>query len=475
MPKERKPSVRQQGNPNPGFLLERRSRNAGGKAGTAATKAKLGGKKGDELVVDSDIRPLSIDAFIEILNRYCRRFLRDGKNFSLASLRILEYERVKATAGNELADQLDRLGANVVCSALRGEDRICFVDPAQYLVLMPGTIYDDAYRAMERAALTIGEKTLRHKSQIIRPSATFRVTSPSNPGGTSSDTDLLAATESLLGDVGYALSAHNQLIDRALRDCTSNGVACKVFTGSFESWFDRYKKVGERLTDTWSPEKGEVVMTVWEPSADTESGVNHEALLRRLRALQSIEHPAFCRVTDFYLSSDWKVSLITPKVEGVELTGRRTNKKTRKQNAESLKDATDLTILNWAVQICNALIAAQAMSPPLVLSSFSKVKVRLSPKDRIVLSDFEAEYLQTAFDELTSHDRKVKKANGFGAELAQFLLELIDLKDEKARSDKPLTEFRDLLATLAAHQGNGEKFSLYKLRSTLKAIQESSV
>lgn len=488
MPKERKPSVRQSGNPNPGFLLERRSRNSGGKTSATPTKTKQGYKKGEELLAESDIRPLGVDAFIEVLNRYCRRFLRDGKNFSLASLRILEYERVKSTAGNELADQLDRLGANIVCSALRGEDRICFVAPAQYLVLMPGTTYDDAHGAMQRAAQTIGEKSVRQKGHVVRPSVTFMVTSPLTAGGTSCDTDTLVATEILLGEVGFDLGTHNELIDRTLRDRTENGGACKVFTGSYDAWFERYKRVGEQLTDTWSPGTQNIILRLWEPSVDTDTGVNHETLLRRLRALQSIEHPAFNKVTDFFITSDWKVTLISPKTEGVELKGS-TDKKAHKKLANSLSDVTDSTILNWAIQICNALIAAQAMSPPLVLSSFSKIKVTLSQKDRIVLSDFESEYLQTSVDELAAGDRKApKKANGFMNELAQFLLELVELKDEsragssgkrkqntaKGKSDEPLKEFRDLLSTIAVHQENGEKFSLYKLRSTLKSIQDSS-
>lgn len=499
--------MRQQGNPNSGFLLERRSRTAGAKTGSAATKAKQG--RGDEPVGDNDIRPLGPDAFIEVLNRYCRRFLRDGKNFSLASLRILEYDRVKSTAGGELADKLDRLGAGIVCSALRGEDRICFVGPAQYLVLMPGTVYDDAHRAMERAALTIGEKSLRQKSHIVRPSASFVVTSPSNSSCTSGDTDTVAATETLLGDVGYAIGAHHELIDRLLEHRTDSGGTCRVFAGSYEAWFERYRRAGERLIDTWSPGDLEVELTVWEPSSDTESGVNHEALLRRLRALQAIEHPAFNRITDFYIAADWKVSFIAPKVGGVVLKAGAAGKINRKSVTEGLKDTSDLTILNWAIQICNALIAAQAVAPSLVLSAFSKIRVALTPEDRIVLSDFEAEYLQTSFDELASPDRKVKKTNGFVAEFGQFCLELLQLKDDActgsrakskpdkkaksdkhdgeqkqsdlksktnltARSDAPLYEFRELLSTLAEHHETGEKFSLYKLRSTLKAIQETS-
>lgn len=457
-------------------MLERRSRNTGEKTGTASSKTKQGYKKGEELLAESDIRPLGVDAFIEVLNRYCRRFLRDGKNFSLASLRILEYERVKSTAGNELADQLDRLGANIVCSALRGEDRICFVAPAQYLVLMPGTIYDDAYKAMERAAQTIGEKSVRQKGHVVRPSASFMVTSPLTAGGTSCDTDTLVATEILLGDVGFDLGTHNELIDRTLRDRTEAGGACKVFTGSYDAWFERYKRVGEQLTDTWSPGVQNVVLSIWEPAVDTESGINHETLLRRLRALQSNEHPSFNKITDFFISADWKVTLIRPRLEGVELKGGANDKRARKKLTDTLKGATDSTILNWSIQICNALIAAQSMSPPMVLSSFSKIKVTLSPKDRIVLSDFESEYLQTSVDELAASDRKAaKKANGFVNELAQFLLELVELKDAaKAKPDAPLKEFRDLLATLGAHQENGEKFSLYKLRSTLKSIQDSS-
>lgn len=485
MPRQRKPSIRRQGDPSAGFLLERRSAGAAGKAGTGSKTGKADRKDRDQ-VAESDIRPLGVDAFIEILNRYCRRFSRDGRNFSLASLRILEYESVKATAGFELADQLDHLGANIICSALRGEDRICLVGKAQYLVLMPGTIYDDAHKAMERASLSIGEKSLRQKNHVVRPSATFMVASCSDVGGNSGGvTGTLVATETLLREVGYALGSNNALIDRSLRESIVNSGDCSVFTGSYETWFDRYKAVGERLIDTWSADDREIVLSVWQPASDTVSGVNRESLLRRLRALQSIDHPAFNRVTDFFITPDWKISLISSKLDGVELRGGPVIKKTKTAVVDSLQSASDLTILNWIIQISNALIAAQAMSLPMVLSDFSKIKITLLQNERIVLSGFESEYLQSAFEELPKHDHTGKKPHGFISDLALFGLELVEAKDEarsgsrkratKPNFEAPLGEFRDLLASLSSQDGNCESSSLYKLRSTLRSIQEAGL
>ncbi len=399
-------------------------------------------------------RPLSSEAFHEILSRYCRRAQKDGREFCLASLSVLEYK----TASEQEKEQLDKAVVNVLLKFLRSEDRISFIEPAHYLILTPYTSFDDANTAMKRVAERISNSKIRVKTKFIYPSAFVKVISSASRT-TREGNETIVDCESIYNSLGYTIDGKGRL--RCLEDDDESHME-PLFRGNLDGWLQRYK------TD-----KHKVMHDLWNENAPVESrelkifesedivnatinGALFGNLLRRLRALQNVDHPNISRLYDFYARRDGSMILITAPTDGIDLKDESTTKP--KVDTE--------TLVSWLNQILNALVFMQAMSPPAVPSSFENIQVfvcdRGSPSERIIVANYEPEYLMGA--KLFSNDETPPPRN-----LMHGLFEFIVRLDASCRADSDDRRFTDFLRKL----DDNSLSSPYKLRTQLKYFAEN--
>jgi GGDEF domain-containing protein len=352
-----------------------------------ARKAEMDAPR--DLASSAPRRPLSAEAFQETLTRYCRRAQKDGREFCVASLSVLEYKK----ASNLEKEQLDKAVVNVLLKFLRAEDRICFIEPAHYLILTPYTSFEDANKAMKRVAEKISHSKIRVKADFIYPSAFVKVVS-SALRTSEEKGETVIDCESIYNSIGYTFDGKGRL--RFIED-TEDQHNEPLFGGNLEGWLERYKSdKDKRMHDRWSENalvelrELAVVDTSTAKNATNGSAISGH-LLRRLRVLQNIDHPGINKLLDFYAKKDGTLLIVTYPPDGVELTEMVCRK--------SFKTTTE-KLVSWLQQILNALIALQTLAPPVVPASFSNIKVfHLDDggnDGRIVLTNYESDYLLAA-------------------------------------------------------------------------------
>ena len=398
-------------------------------------------------------RPVSTEAFQELMSRYCRRAQKDGREFCVASLSVLEYK----TASEKEREQLDKAVVNVLLKYLRSEDRISFVEPAHYLILTPYTSLVDALTAIKRVAERIGSSKIRVKTKFIHPSADFKVISCAAWTSMES-TETMIDCDSIYNSLGYTIDARGKL--RSLEDSDETQLGT-LFRGNLEGWLQRYKTSKNQVThDTWKnnePVESRELKIIG--PADMANATISSALtgnlLRRLRSLQNIDHPNISHLSDFYAGRDGSMILISTPFAGIDL----------KEEMSNAPKVDTETFISWLNQILNALVAMQAMSPPAVPSSIDNIKILLCQngvaEQRIMIADYEPEYLLSA--KIVSHDETPPPRK-----LMQGLFEFILKLDASCRmdSDRHLTTFLKEL-------DDNSLSSPYKLRAQLKYFAEN--
>lgn len=424
------------------------------KANGGHRDAASGGRR--EAANGAPRRPLSAEAFQEVLNRYCRRAQKDGRDFCVASLSVLEYK----TASELEKEHLDKAVVNVLLKFLRSEDRISFIEPAHYLILTPYTSYEDASKAMKRVAERISRSKIRVKTKFIHPSAYFKVISSASR--TSHEKGEIAIDcEAIYNSIGYTFDAKGRL--RCIDDADEE-LAEPLFRGRFPEWKQRYRVGKDNVVhDVWSDdapvELRELrIFDCRTPGDGTISSTMAGNLLRRLRSMQNLDHPNIPRLVDFYVRKDGTLTLVSSSSVGIDLREKAT------QIGSKYKVNTD-TIVSWLTQILNALVALQAMSPPAVPSSFDDIKIVVSENDssegQITLSNYENEYLKNAL--LNGGDESPAAQN-----LMQGLIEFIVKLDANCREDSD-KRFATFLRKLDANSLS----TPYKLRTQLKYFAEN--
>jgi len=455
----------------PGALVERRA------------------KKGDPAPREPQAalrRPLSAEAFQEQLLRYCRRSQKDGREFCVASLTVLEYRR----ASDAQKEQLDKVVVSVLLKCLRAEDRICFIEPAHYLILTPYTSLDDSNKAMSRVAEKISNTRIRVKADFIQPSAFFKVVSSASR--TSYDKgETVIDCESIYNSIGYTLDSKGRL--RCLEEPDDRNDE-PLFRGNLESWMERYavEKTSKKKTaaktgaskngsdtspsgngnghmlDRWNNNAAVMfreISVLDQPDATISSAFSVN-LLRRLRVLQNLDHPGLNKLTDFYAKRDGRLLLVNYLPSGVELTAPDFDAKC------SLSiELSSSVLLTWLQQILNAFIAMQALVPPVVPSSFENIRVFHTESDckegcRLVLCNYEIEYLTASgtSTDIAESRVNVNGQHGLLAGLAEFIVQLS--ASSRKGKDKNLIAFLKELdaATLSTP---------YKMRTQVKNFAES--
>ena len=452
-------------------------------------------------------KPIGRDAIVEAIGRLCRRFQRDDKEFCLASLKIPEYAPIARTIGKDVADQLDKIGSHILIKSLRSHDLICFLEPGRYLVVMPLTSKKSAERAVERVAVRIGESKLRQKSNVIRPSTSSRVISvldlkdADSVEGTAEplpDTPAISV-ESLLAALGYKVDQKGQISFRDAETGSSPGKIEPPFCGTFADWKSRYGGISNsirgtreqfedsalfeirrsQIVDRWDAEKNKELRLITPFGLDVPMTTQAaEEVLRRLRTLQSLAHPGLARLTDFYISEDWRLYLVSDPVHGPSLSDKLT------EEASSSEEKGDSRIFRWLMQIVNALIAAQSIVPPLVPRSLKDLQLRLvtsSKKNperlRVVLSDFDLGYVVAPYSAgyLNGGTSRVAAER---RSISRILIDLNELflphlESRKKNSTSLELELLEIVGSLA--DPPSELNTLYKLRSRLRSIEHSNI
>lgn len=417
-------------------------------------------------------RPLSAEAFQETLTRYCRKTQKDGREFCVASLTVLEYKK----ASELEKEHLDKAVVNVLMKFLRSEDRICFIEPAHYLILTPYTALVDATTALNRVAERISHSRIRVKTKFIHPSASVKVVSSAQ--GAQERGEAVIGCESIYKSVGYVLDSKGKLhhIDQS-----DDGHNEPLFNGYYVGWAERYQFQNGKgkfvasssfddvagfpdssivlARDKWNNgalvEMRKISIVLNEEKNGPDSLARRSgSLLRRLRALQNMDSTGLNVISDFFAGRDGRLLLVHHPARGIELTELVSS-----NNKLPVKLTTDI-LISWTIQILTALVALPALAPPLVPGTMSKLKVYYEededePCGKITLSNFEDDYL-AAGDEV--------KTSNLLPELIEFILQLDDRGGKK--TDKSFISFLKRL------DGNALS-SPYKLRTQIKNFAEN--
>lgn len=414
-------------------------------------------------------------AFKQILIKYLRRQTRYGRMFCVAVLEILEYEQVKRTLGPQAALNLNRVGQEVITRCIRDADRMCGACPGKYLLLLPDTDAGNARIALERLAqLTAAARTHYHHKQL-RASCSYRIVE-SSPYGSD--------PEVLLSALGFEIDEDGNLNQRGAPELAGGAdlVRGEPFSGSFGVWLQRYREMeiggaspgaGKLMVargsarDLWRDSTPVCVRVVEPAQAGTTFGTDQvDTLSRRSRVLQAVDHPGVVGCVDYHLKDRRSFYLVQDAFEGKPL-------------AEYLSGSRidGLTVLDWALQICNSIVYLQGLMPPVVPPPPAKDSIVVSADKDVVLIGFELQYLfpaahgpgQISGDEMmaVAQGRPVAAYTsvlaGF-ADLAAWLLEHLDHPPDRLAS---------LFARLRQDELPPDLNTVYKLRAALRRIWEA--
>jgi len=111
--------------------------------------------------------------------------------------------------------------------------------------------------------------------------------------------------------------------------------------------------------------------------ADTPDG--QRQFLHEAKILANLSHPNLPRVTDFFLGQAGKQYLVMDYVEGQDL---------QEILEEQGKPFDEQQVLQWAVQLCEALNYLHSQKPPIIHRDIKPANIQLTPSGRIVLIDF---------------------------------------------------------------------------------------
>lgn len=450
--------------------LERRASDSSGRQSTATASA-----------------PVGVDAFKQLLVRHGQRYVRDGKPFCLASLEILEYEHVKRSKGDALADDLDQLGRLVLKHQLRAEDRVCAVQPGSFLVLLPDTSVENGRNVMERILHKLNSSHRKRSSAKNRASGVYQVASTGSSAAERIESEPARAAvrefhlEALVESVGYRVDLSGTIC-KAAYDADNADLGVK-FSGTQELWLERYSAgceyapeyktddfsvVSELAQDEWVPGKCVVLRAI--RFVDTGAKLDSdgvEELLKRLRVLQSIEHAGISRVQDFHVVTRGSE---TPRarndVKKASKGGVTVYVVESLPNAEPLSNNPQMSpsesveLLN---QLANLGIFLQSLVPPISPVDFSSTHIARGDDGSFVLTDYQVPYLIQA---LTASNLR-----GLGLQTERSLASLGKLVDELKRTsqehDKVLS---DLAERLLANPVSDSLNSMFKVRAETQRI-----
>ncbi len=323
---------------------------------------------------------MSRESFKHLLLKYCQREIRDGRDFCLAGLNVLEYEQVFQTS-EQAADQLLRLVEDICLRSQREKDRLCRLDSGIFILILPDTDKEAAQNTLDRLAGTLAGAKTHYHQKPLKASTTFRV---------AHSKDLGANIESLLNAVGCCLDERGTI---DLLQSQKKSELLQTDSATFEIWRRRYKEVtgaetqamniqGHEVTktthsacDSWANEK-----IILEKFSFAHNGM--DTITKRMRVLEELDHPSINAVRDFQFENNESLWVAKPLLSYPSL------------KAYIQKDTiTESIILDWCHQLLNLIIYLQSLVPPVVPPLFSEENLLVGDDCQLILSNVEANYL----------------------------------------------------------------------------------
>jgi len=310
----------------------------------------------------------------------------------------------------------------------------------------------------------------------------------------------LISPESLLRTLGYKIDQRGILSFIADKNDDDESRLKPAFAGSFDLWKERYDGVtnslkGRReqfqahalfeirrskIVDRWNDDRQMELRLITPFGLDVPMTARaSEEVLRRLRVLQTLEHPGLLRLTDFFISDDWRLYLVSCPMSGAELRPLASGSKPGDELSELLTARGETTALTWLVQLVNSLIAAQSLTPPLVPRSLSGVRLFLSSFNgsrgapRVVLADYDLSYVVAPYSatHFTNSNKKEMESGGMIQvlkDIGSLFLPYLEQLESDWELDKELCQLLDSLSDPPSDLN-----SVYKLRSALKSLEGS--
>lgn len=327
---------------------------------------------------------MSKDAFKHLLVKHCQREIRDGRDFCLVGLHVLEYEQV-ASQSPQAADQLLRLVEDICLRSQREKDRLCRLDSGHFILILPDNDKTTAEKTLERLAGTLAGAKTHYHQKPLRASTTFQI---------AHSKDLGANIESLLSAVGCCLTDRGEI---ALSQI-SIAALMRPNSNNFEIWLDRYKNLrlfsedslvvdGHTIVttrykafDSWSHKESELKKFCLSGNICKTDTV--EKITKRTRVLEELDHKNIIATTDFQFENESTLYLATPSIAYPTLA-----------DYLQTKELDGETLLDWFYQLLNLLIYLQSLVPPIVPSPLTEESLLVGDDDLLLLHNFEANYL----------------------------------------------------------------------------------
>lgn len=328
---------------------------------------------------------MSRESFKHLLLKYCQREIRDGRDFCLAGLSVLEYEQV-FQASEQAADQLLRLVEDICLRSQREKDRLCRLSSGIFILILPDTDKEAAQNTLDRLAGTLAGAKTHYHQKPLKASTTFRV---------AHSKDLGANIESLLNAVGCCLDERGTI---DLLHCQKTSELPPTDSATFEIWCRRYEEIvsietqtlnihGHEVTKTthnavdgWSKEKlrlDKFAFAHTETKADT-----LDKITKRMRVLEDLDHPSINAAKDFQFENSETLWIAKSLLSYPSL-------KMYIQKAT----ITEEIILDWCHQLLNLIIYLQSLVPPVVPPLFNNENLLVGQDNQLILSNHEANYL----------------------------------------------------------------------------------
>lgn len=392
------------------------------------------------------------EAFKHLLLKHCQREIRDGRDFCLAGLNVLEYEQVLQTS-EQAADQLMRLVEDICLRSQREKDRLCRLRSGSFVLILPDTDKELAEKTLERLGATLAGAKSHYHQKPLKASTTFRV---------AHSKDLGANIESLLHAVGCCLDETGNI---ELLEARGKTKLPPTDAFNFEVWFRRYKEIETAGQESLKDQGVDVAKTTYRAIdrwANTRICLEKFAfnihlqadtldkIVNRTRVLEALDHPALVTTSDFQLT-DGELWLSKPHV-----------------SYDSLKiyvgknKITEGQVIDWCHQLLNVLIYLQSLVPPVVPSLFSQENLLVGKDEQLVLTQLDANYLFACLK--TGEQNSSNTDLDYQAvivSLGQLMLSLLNDKDTKIES--LFSRLKDPLPK--------DLNSAYKVRQALKPFE----
>jgi GGDEF domain-containing protein len=414
------------------------------------------------------VAALAPSAFRQALTRLSQRLTRNGREFVLALLTILEYEEVKRVLGDQAAAELNNLGLSICARYTRAADRFCNPEPGRFLIVMPDCSVAGAQSATDRLSALIAGSRIHHKHKQLRASCSSQVADYKPHAGD---------PEAMLWELGYFFDEFSELQSYACGHWAGRK-PYQVFGGQLSCWFSRYERLDApekrstneglhieyfRAHDCWSAGKAVQVRSITLSTAFDSAAV--ELLARRGRALQAIDHPGVLPLLDFHMQDDRQLFLVTEQVCQPDLARFVASEKHLK-----LEMLADLLL-----QLCNSLIFLQSVIPPVVPPPLTASNLLVGGDNHLLLVEYELPYLFPALHKSASISDNEMHAVAHGKAVPAYtavIASFASLFENLLPAGIDGSGLAELLSRVAGTDLPPKLNTIYKIRAAIKEAIE---